>query len=102
MSSETNGPVSPLGNLGRCAYCGLTGRGELFEPFNAAGNLACRDNAACLSRQAAQELPRQLGYARQARCQGGRREGPGAGLAARLGAGRAGEHHRSPAVADGH
>lgn len=36
----------------RCAYCGVTGPAELFEPFNSIpGNVACRATAACQLRQ---------------------------------------------------
>jgi hypothetical protein len=30
-----------------CAYCGVTGPANLFEPFNERGNLACRAQDAC-------------------------------------------------------
>jgi hypothetical protein len=53
------------GPASHCAYCGHAGDRALFEPFNTAGNLACRDNGACLGRQAAAELPRQLAAARE-------------------------------------
>jgi hypothetical protein len=35
----------------RCAQCGHAGPPELFEPFNLAGNLACKATVACQYRQ---------------------------------------------------
>lgn len=35
----------------RCAQCGHSGPPQLFEPFNAAGNLACRATTLCQLRQ---------------------------------------------------
>ena len=46
----------------RCAYCGVTGPAQLFEPFNTIpGNLACRAGAACELRQQGVDPVHQLG-----------------------------------------
>lgn len=42
-------------SLPQCSYCRVTGDASTLEPFNAAGNLACRDARACSSRMAAAE-----------------------------------------------
>jgi hypothetical protein len=52
--------TNPPASLGRCAHCGLTGDTALFEPFNKAGNLACKATAACEIRQAGEWPPSYL------------------------------------------
>ena len=47
--------------LHRCSYCGMTGDVKLFEPFNQAGNLACKATAACEIRQQGDSPARVLG-----------------------------------------
>jgi hypothetical protein len=52
--------INPLANLGRCAYCGLTGDAALFEKFNRS-NLVCKATAACEVRRSGNSAAYVLG-----------------------------------------